>query len=564
MTDAAVLPAGDLAAALVPWLVFMVLAIMLLVPLVIVIQQSIKPGTRWIWPLAVGGAALAWLLVVVIIILLENGPGSLNIPLQSWDITPDFPFTTMLLVDHISWAFSAAIATLVLAVLLTAVMRPTPQGWQAWGGSLSLGGLALIAIWAGNPLTLLLAWGAIDILESLVLLMQVRQNNLREGISAALAARFAGVAVLIVVILVARSRGILLTFENIPDFINPYLLVAAGLRLGVLPIQLPFLSEPPMRRGVGTVLRMVPGIAALPLLVRTAQTPAPVNLELPLLALSGLAALYSAIAWLTAEDELSGRAYWILGMAALSVGAALRGDPPASLAWGLAMVYAGAQLFLFSARFRWIERLMFLGVVGMSAIPFTPSWAGARLLASGTGPTAILLILINALYFVGHVLLMLGYIRHFRRPLAPQEGFDPWTRLIYPVGLLLLPVSHWLFFLWGNIPDWRTAPPAMWWVPVAMVGLAVSAWFLNRGDPLLLPQEASFLGGLNWGASFWGRLLGLQWLYGTLFFLYRRIGQFLGSLGRLLEGDGSMLWTLLLLLLLYTLSISAFGGTGGL
>jgi hypothetical protein len=553
-------PANADFAALLPWLVFSTLALMLVAPLGILVVQMLRPGSAWGWRAAVGSAFLAWGLVIALRFLIGNEAGTLAIPLQAWTITPDFSFTTMLLIDHFSWPFGAALLTLVLAVLLTAVMRPSPFSGQTWSGSLWLGGLALVAIWAGNPITLLLAWVALDILEGLILHYQVLQSKVREGISAALAARFSGVAVLILAILTTRSQGLSLTFENIPESVNPYLLLAAGLRLGVLPLQMPFLSEPRLRRGVGTVLRLAPAISSLTLLVRTAQVPAPERLLLPLLAFSGLSALYSGIAWLTAEDELAGRAFWILGMAALSVGSAVRGDPAGSLAWGLAMLYAGAQLFLYSERFRWLDRLMFLGVIGCSGLPFTPSWAGTRLLVSGSGPGAIPLILIDVMLFFGHVLLILGYVRHFWRAVPPQQGFDPWSRLVYPAGLLFLPASHWIFFFWGEIPAWQTAPLAMWWTPFAATGLVGVAWYLNRGDPLLLPQETGFRGGLSWGASFWGRVLSLDWLYRALFFLYRQVGRALSSMARLLEGDGGLLWALLLLLFLFSLSFAITGG----
>jgi len=554
---------SDAAAIAVPWLVLGVLSVVMLAPVALMVIYFFRPGSRWNWGVAVGGGGLAWLGVLVITALVKGGAGTYMIPLQSWNITPEFPFSTMLLIDQVSWPFAAATVTLVMSVLLTAVMRPTPMGWYAWGGSLAIGGLALLAVWAGNPLTLLLAWAAIDILEAIVIHIQVRENAIREGISASLAARFGGLAVLILVILLARSRGVVLAFDNIPDFVNPYLLVTAGLRLGVLPLQLPFLSEPPLRRGVGTVLRLVPAISALTLLVRIASTPAPQNLLIPLLSLSALAALYSGISWLTAEDELSGRAFWILGMAALAVGSAVRGDPAGSMAWGLAMLYAGAQLFLYSARFAWLEPVMFLGVLGISMLPFSPSWPAARLLASGLWPEALPFIIIGLLFFTANFLLLIGYIRHFRRSIPPQTGFEPLTRLVYVTGLLLLPLSHWIFYFLYGIPDWRTVPTAMWWTPLISTGLAISVWVFYRQDPLFLLQQGSFRGGLNWSATFWGKLLSLKWLYLALFEIYRRVGRFFDALGRLLEGDGGVLWALLLLLLLYSLSVSTLGNGGG-
>ena len=105
-----------------------------------------------------------------------------------------------------------------------------------------------------------------------------------------------------------------------------------------------------MRRGLGTSLRLVPAAASLVLLVRTAYTGVPDPWRPYLLALVGLSALYGAILWFTASDELSGRPFWILGMIAFVVASAVCGVPEASLAWGLACIFSGGLLFLLSAR----------------------------------------------------------------------------------------------------------------------------------------------------------------------------------------------------------------------
>jgi hypothetical protein len=231
-----------------------------------------------------------------------------------------------------------------------------------------MGALGLLAVFAGNPLTLLLAWTAIDFIELGLLINEPMPNAVRSQVVLAFSARFTGSLVLIAAIVAARAGDALLTFESIPTSSALLLLLSAGLRLGVLPLHLPFLQGLPARRGLGTMSRLVPAAASLVLLARVSVTIATSGQPFPyapyLLILSGLAALYSGISWFTAANELEGRPAWVLGFSSLSIASAVRAQPGASLAWGVAAVFSGGLLFLSSARDRQISWITLLGLFG--------------------------------------------------------------------------------------------------------------------------------------------------------------------------------------------------------
>ncbi len=534
--------------------VYLAIALPLVGAVLVVGLRLFRPTFQGLWFVALLCAALALAAVGF-----SRPSGFYTVKLLTWGPESILPLSPALLVDDVSWAFSVCLGVLLLSILLTAVVRLNAGSWRAWAGSLGLTGLGLVALMAGNPLTLLLAWSALDLLELLVQLFQVRQSSLREGGVLAFSARIAGTAALILAIVIGRGLGLALDFEAIPAEIAPLLILSAGLRLGVLPIQAPLLEEIPMRRGVGTALRLAPAAASLVLLARTANAQLAPALVVVFLVLSGVAALYSGIAWLAAKNELSGRPFWMLGLASLAVASAVHGSLQGVLAWGLALLFSGALLFLYSARHRGINLLLLVGALACSGAPFTPAWAGAWLFGAPSGQQAAWHWLANALFFLSLILLLLGYLRHALSEGETMDGREPWAWLVYPLGLSLLPVAHFILG-WLNRPALAETPALAWFSGPAALAAALAAWWLDRRDPIRLPGEATFRSSFRWGATFWGQLLSLTWLYRLLWWLYRQASRLLRALNRLQEGDGGLLWAILLLLLVFSLAVKGFTG----
>jgi hypothetical protein len=159
----------------------------------------------------------------------------------------------------------------------------------------------------------------------------------------------AGILMLLWGGVLAMTGGTQLTFAGIPSSVSLYLLLASGLRLGVIPLHLPLLQEHRLRRSLGTMVRLVPAAASLVLLSRTAAIGVPERFSSPLLLIAGLTTLYAAAAWVFARDELEGRTFWMLGMAGLAFAAAVRGLPGASFAWGVSLILAALSWYPLTA-----------------------------------------------------------------------------------------------------------------------------------------------------------------------------------------------------------------------
>jgi hypothetical protein len=142
------------------------------------------------------------------------------------------------------------------------------------------------------------------------------------------------------VVSISENTGFLL--EQISPTALVFIILAAGLRLGSVPGNMPVLIKRASQRSLGTIFRLVSTGIVLVFLVRI--SPAMGDADFPtilwflLFSLVGLIALLSAAAWVLAKDEIDGRQAWLVGMSAIVIAAALRGQTEASLAWGLTTV----------------------------------------------------------------------------------------------------------------------------------------------------------------------------------------------------------------------------------
>ena len=508
--------------------------------MIMIAIRLIWPEFAYHWLIAAIGALAAWLIMLMAGFQL---PQSLN--LTSWESQGFFSVSPALLLDRLSWPYAVALATLALAVILSDVARAPESDWSAWSGSLVLAALGIFTILAENPITLLLGWTVIDLAELLVLLSQVQESRVREKVVVTFSARIFGAGLLIMAVLVTRSLGNSLSFEVIPSSASLILVLVAGLRLGVLPLHLPFIREVQLRRGLGTMARLVPAATSLVLLVRsaaaTAESGEVIAWRPVILAFSGIVALYGGAAWALADDELDGRPAWILGMASFSVAGAVLGEPSASLSWGMALLLSGGLLFLTSVRDRRLIWLSGLGLLAISALPFTPTWNGARIFF---GPFTLLLLP----FFIAQVLFLVGYARHVLREGETMVGAERWVWLIYPLASGLLMLILFLFGWWSN-PGVEDVPIAGWWVGIAaasmagLVGIGARRRMLQVSDKFLV---------------LFGGLLSFNWLYRFLWLSYRAVGDLIGFLTTVLEGEGGVLWALLLIVL-FTLMFSGLG-----
>jgi hypothetical protein len=505
--------------------------ILVMTALALLILRIIVPGFRYNWLIAAGGSLIAWISVFT-----WQFQMPISLQFSIWQPAVLFSQSPTLIADRTSWAFAFSLITLCMAIIITAVVRPRFPSPVSWTGTLVLTSLGMLAVVADNPLTLVLIWAAIDLVELVVQVWFVEDPKLTERVVISFASRATGIVILLLADIVGAASGQLTDFRAATSQTGLFLLVAAGLRVGVLPLHLPYPSESTLRRGFGTGLRMVSAASSLILLARIPPSSIDSPLTPYLLMLVSFAALYGGWMWLRAPDELTARPFWLIGMGSLVLAAALRSNPVGATAWSCALILSGSALFLFSEQNKWLTRSLYAGAIGISALPFSVSASGWVSGGPGFWPAFPFLLL-------SHAMLMAGYIRHAQRTTTrtTNENQPIWAKNVFPIGILLLMVSVILLGFYG----WEgTLQPGNWIAGLTASGIAFGLFWLTPRLRILNPVRAHWVRPTN---PSW-----LDWIYQGLWGLYRQMGRVSHAFSSMLEGESGIMWTLLFLVLFIT------------
>jgi hypothetical protein len=503
------------------------IVLLLLAALALMILRLARPKFKYLWMIAAGGATLA---LVGISIWHNHLPQSLST--APWQPVSLFNFSPTWLADGISWPFALSLAALTVAVIWTSVVR-LDNDPAAWAGTLLFSALGILAVTAGNPITLILIWSSIDLVELIIMIRSTENVLQNRGVVFAFAIRVAGTGLVLWANLVGNASGNQMNFQTIPASTGIYLLIAAGIRLGSYSLYYPHFKEHFLQRGFGTSLRLVSMAASLCLLARIPADAIQPSLLPYLYILTAATALYSGWKWLRASDELRGSPYWMLGLASLSIFASLRGNPIGSIGWGIALILDGGLLFLYSARQRRIIWLPLIGLWGLSTFPFSPS---ATAWQAGNQNSWLYIIP----FLPAQALLMAGFIRHVLQPGETSfESQDRWTKVIYPVGLFLLAGVSILLGIWG----WEGAS-SKGQLLTALIGILVAACFT-------IMARTVFFRWLNNSTAYQRppsiRFEGIIQILANGYHFFRKTAHVITST---LEGEGGLLWSLLLLTLI--------------
>ena len=525
------------------WVVFILLILPIVAALAIFALERLRPNFGLAWLIAMLAAVGGWGLLLALGL---RNPAPLQ--LADWlPIQVRLDDRLLLQVDPVSWPLAFSLAALLLAVILTAPVRLGQKSIPtAWASNLFITSIGLMGVLSGNLVTLLLVWSLIDVVELIVMLRTVQEPRLNRQVILAFAARVSGTIVALAALVVDQDAAGSGAPNAFPQA-NVLLLLAAGLRLGVLPLNLPYQQEIRMRRGVGTLLRMVSTATSLVLLARLSPIEVTAGGGALLLVASAIAALYAAAMWASAANELDGRPYWIISLAGMALISVVNGNPLNSLAWSTLMILCGGVLFLYSGRARFSIVLPILAAAALSGLPFTPAaygWPGV--VDESFTVFDLALVLIPAL-------LMFGMIRHAMTPGDALKDMQGWIRVAYPLGLFMLVASAWLIVFLGAGQTLIVGP---WAVSLASSLVAAGMLFAAHRWRSTAHENRRF----EWIRSLFrviGKwltsVLSLRWLYVLFNDFMKAVHWLVEGFSVILEGEGGVLWVLVLLALLLTL-----------
>ncbi len=151
-------------------LVLLPVALAFVGALAILILQRVRPSYGDSWLVALGVSLVVWGLVLAL-----RWQENAAVSLQMWWPVDRTVFLTFQ-ADRISWMYAFSLASLGMAVALTAAVRLRYEITSlVWAETLLLQGAGLLVVLSGSFTTLIFVWTVIDIVELLVMLANVRQ-----------------------------------------------------------------------------------------------------------------------------------------------------------------------------------------------------------------------------------------------------------------------------------------------------------------------------------------------------------------------------------------------------
>jgi len=408
----------------------------------------------------------------------------------------------------------------------------TPQT-NAWIAS--IGGICVIGTLVDSAYTLALVWTVIEALALYSYLKNQGELTASHRYIFSILVRLTGPLLIIYVSLVNSSTGIAPFLTELPGSAAPILLAAGVIGFGGWFITPIISQEESSNIRPGKYFSWIPAVLGLVLITRAAQifTPAGVS---PGLFLAG-AILTFLLFFISVLFIQPGRVWKVGGLVLIISGFAFAA-PEAVLVWGVIFLMLGLVLFRSFDSKRGASIALIVAGIGALPLPFFPSWVGLVSLSGIPG------LFISALAGI-----FLGRIINFR--IQEWREIETLTEQISPLtitGYAVILISQYSISFQAGLMNKSLAfssIPLGAWIAALLFGVAVLFW--DR-IPLLNTSRLDRIKGKIWsiieaGANSYPRLA----------------DEAVYMFTRLFEGDGGLIWTLLLSFLIIAL-ISVRGG----
>lgn len=508
-------------------------------------RTRFSPGRTWL--LASIVAVMTWIAMILIRLLMPTGW-----EIHNWLSGVTTSETIVFQYSEESWILGFLLVSLFVAVIFyEARYLDSGSHVNILTGTMMLTAVGLLSIQSGNGLTFLLTWVLIDIAEFLILVGIIKETAKHRISIISLLARFFGI-ILMMSYLILRTPGSVLDVEKGNLSTGVLIIFIALLRMGIIPLHIPYSEEPKIRRGIGSILRFLPILSVFSFLIFCGPQLFTKIQYGSTLTIVTTGVLFGALSWFFSRSELGGRPYWVFSFGCLALIAFLRGSMDALVGISIMMVVGGSVLFLFLPRKQKAGVLLPLILPVMFAIPFTPTAAIPLAIWGDRAEVANFFLLLSLTLLIG------GVIRHSSRIEGKQKKLEDWVWLFQITGLIIVAIAPWIAEIF-SLEKLRSLK--YWWFPVSLaviIGLAIFLDFLQRRSANnLINRIKEYFKRMEPVILNIDKLFRFNWIVRLFEATGTFIGSAIGFLVRILEGDGGILWSFLLLILLASLLIAA-------
>ncbi len=490
-----------------------------------------RRSARTQWILSMAMAAGLWLAI-----LLLSFPLPMKLEISVWQPQELFPSSVALVLDSTAWPFVYAAGTLLMSMVFTAAARTAeaPAGVRAFWFLYTA--FAMLAMTAGNMMTLALAWASLDLLTLLFLLSMADQEKERAQVLSRALADAAGVLLLLAAAIVPEGvRDPSITEAMSQPLAAALLILSVFIRLGLVPLHLKIAPVEKLRKGLGTLIRLYPPAIALVLLARILEIGLPSPVVPWVRGVGILAALLGSVRWLLQRDAIEARPYWILALAGLSLLWARSSGEAGRyvVAVGLLVLLVGGALSLFESVSPAHRALPILMGILTAGPPMTP----AAILMGGLGESLLkgTSMLLPVVALISMAMIALGCLHLLFQPTASWPTAEPLARVTCNLGMVLplmtlIGVGIWMktgISPWGGVA---------FGVELIAAGLIFAG--LRRLRPDMVERARGWIDVLDTGIL-------LQAFVSAV----RGTSRLVRPIAQLFEGESAMLWLFVIVLL---------------
>ncbi len=508
-------------------------------------RYKLAIGSTWLF--TAGAVLLVWVLYIISRIKLPEG-----LKIFNWSPLGIGSDPLLFSLSKQTWIFAFLLVSLLVGVIFTDTVRLGRGDYlTTWTGSMVLTAVGLLSVYSQTLLAVIITWTIIDIVEFVILVRVIQHPRVHQAAVLEFITRILGTSMIIAALVFSDFHGVI--SENIQFSKEVYILILLGstLRLGVLPLHVPLTANLPLRRSLGTILRFVAPLTVFSFLV---QIQPQLHLQITkfdrfLFPIALITALYGAVKWATAQNELTGRSFWMLAFSGLVLMAVLEGKTESIIAYSLIMIICGGFVFFHSYSIKWSVVMGVICSISLLGIPYTPAAPLWLVLRQSNGFVNILLVITLSLLFV-------GFAKFVVRKRESNSQVELWMVLFYTIGLFLLILVPWLTLIW-RFSEIKEAQ--VWAVPVmclVFIWLSFVATRFKIGQKLLsLPAITKIKPIYERVGKLMGRFFEFEWFVGFLRGFLGFLSYPLHFFSRILEGDGGLLWSLLFLALISSVII---------
>lgn len=476
-----------------------------------------------------GTTGLAWILLLLF--SFTNPEDRLNF---GWNSEFQLLSEPGLLLDWISISLALALTAIALFTALSQRFSPQQSVWIY-----SLGGVCFLGVISDNVYTFLVFWTLIEIIWITYFALNQGEKVSDNRLILPIVVRLAGPLLLIYATLIGLEEGVNSSFSGLSSTAGPILAAAGICGFGTwIPAQERFVNEE-LKGDLGKLLGVIPSAISIMLITRSAAIMDPSVIQPGLITgLAGLSIVLGLIGYGAYKLPWS-RKLWSLGVLGLILGSALTASPAASLSWGLVLILSGSLVFLSFENKNQLTAALVMVSIGMIPIPFLPAWNGAELF--GSGVSGVLFAIAAGVLFGGILLKIIQKVKEDDNTPIQVPLLYVMSPAVIILTQLVIALEHELLDFSGGV----LSKPISLWIPLLLIILffifgeripQLNTW---RGDEKFI-NTLNIISGIGSGAA---RLAGR-----TVFLIIS-----------LFEGEGGLIWALILGFLLLTL-ITLSGG----